>query len=87
MKSDVEWIPLSGEGELLTFTVAYVKPASFSHYRDYAIGIAQMKEGVRVLAWLDIDDPKKVKPYMKVKLEVVKREPEGFLTYKLVPIE
>jgi uncharacterized OB-fold protein len=49
------------------------------------VGIAQMKEGVRVLAWLRIDDPKKIKPRMKVQLTTVKREPEGFVTYQFIP--
>ncbi|MEM1515575.1 MAG: Zn-ribbon domain-containing OB-fold protein [Candidatus Bathyarchaeia archaeon] len=85
--SDMEWVELSGEGELITFTTIYVKPSSFAHYKDYSVGIVEMKEGVRVLAWLDVDDPKKVKPRMKVRLVTVKREPEGYIIYHLVPSE
>lgn len=85
LESSMEWIPLSGEGELLTCTMIFVKPPSFSHYKDYIVGIAQMKEGVRVLAWLNIDDPTKIKPGMKVRLVTSKREPEGFITYEFVP--
>ncbi|MEM0357073.1 MAG: Zn-ribbon domain-containing OB-fold protein [Candidatus Bathyarchaeia archaeon] len=85
--NNMEWIELSGEGELLTYTVISVKPPTFAHYKDYIVGIAQMKEGVRVLAWLDINDPKKVKPRMKVRLKTVKREPEGIITYHFVPVE
>lgn len=85
--SNMEWVELSGEGELLTCTVISVKPPTFAHHKDYVVGIAQMKEGVRILAWLDIDDPKKVKPRMKVRLETVRRKPEGIITYHLAPIE
>ncbi|MEM3730947.1 MAG: Zn-ribbon domain-containing OB-fold protein [Candidatus Bathyarchaeia archaeon] len=85
LESSMEWIPLSGEGELLTCTMIFVKPLSFSQYKDYIVGIAQMKEGVRVLAWLNIDDPTKIKPGMKVRLVTSKREPEGFITYEFVP--
>lgn len=46
-----------------------------------------MREGFNVLAWLRADDPKKVRVGMKVKLQVVKREPEGYLTYEFVPAE
>jgi uncharacterized OB-fold protein len=81
----MDWIPLSGEGELLTCTVIFVKPSTYTHYKDYVVGIAKMNEGVRVLAWLKIDDPTKIKPKMKVRLTTVKREPEGFITYEFIP--
>lgn len=83
--SDMDWIPLSGQGELLTCTMIIVKPSSYAHYDNYVVAIAQMEEGVRVLAWLKIDDPKKIKPKMKVRLTTVRREPEGFITYQFVP--
>jgi hypothetical protein len=86
-KSDVEWVELSKEGELLTYTVIYTKPTSFAHYPDYTVGIARLPEGVNVLAWVRETDPKKLRVGMKVRLEVVKREPEGYLTYELVPVE
>jgi len=86
LESNMDWIPLSGEGELLTCTMIFVKPSTYAHYPDYVVGIAQMKEGVRVLAWLKIDDPLKIKPKMKVRLTTAKREPEGFITYEFVPI-
>jgi len=86
LTSNMEWIPLSGEGELVTCTMICVKPSTYTHYRDYIVGIAKMKEGVKVLAWLKIDDPKKIKPKMKVKLTTTVREPEGFITYEFVPL-
>lgn len=86
LESDMEWIPLSGEGELLTCTMITVKPSTFAHYDNYIVGIAQMKEGVRVLAWLQIDDPRKIKPKMKVRLTTVRREPEHFITYEFAPM-
>lgn len=86
-KSEVEWIELSKEGELLTFTTIYVKPSSFAHYPDYTVGIARLKEGVNVTAWVKESDPTKLKVGMKVRVEIKKREPEGYLTYELVPTE
>ena len=85
-ESNVDWIPLGGEGELLTCTTIFVKPSTFTHYQDYVVGISQMKEGVRVLAWLRIDDPKKIRPKMKVQLTTVRRKPEGFITYEFTPL-
>ncbi len=84
--SEVEWIELPKEGELLTFTVINTKPYSFGHYEDYIVGIARLTNGVQVLAWVREKDPRKLKVGMKVRVEVVKREPEGYLTYEFVPI-
>ncbi len=39
------------------------------------------------MAWLRVDDSRKVRVGMKVKLQVVKREPEGYLTYEFIPAE
>jgi len=86
LESDMDWIPLSGEGELLTCTMIVVKPSTYAHYDNYIVGIAQMEDGVRVLAWLKIDDPTKIEPKMKVRLTTARREPEGFITYELVPV-
>lgn len=86
IESNMEWIQLSGEGELLTCTMIVVKPSTYTHYDNYIVGIAQMKEDVKVLAWLKIDNPEKIKPKMKVRLTTVRREPEGFITYEFVPV-
>jgi uncharacterized OB-fold protein len=85
--SEVEWVEMPVDGELLTWTVINVKPYTFSHYDDYVVGIARMANGVNVLAWVRCRDPSRLKPGMKVKLVVVKREPEGYLTYELEPVE
>lgn len=82
---EVEWVELPRDGELVTYTVIYTKPYSFSHYDDYTVGIARLSNGVQVLAWVRERDPRKLRVGMKVRLEVVKREPEGYLTYELVP--
>lgn len=86
-KGDVEWVELSKEGELLTYTVIYVKPSSFAHYPDYVVGIAKLKDGVNITAWVRTKDPSKLKVGGKVRIEIVKREPEGYYTYELVPAE
>lgn len=84
--SKVEWVELPREGTLLTFTVITTKPYTFSHYPDYVVGIGKLSEGLNVLAWVR-GDPRKLKRGMKVRLEVVKREPEGYYTYEWVPVE
>ncbi len=78
--SEVEWVELSGEGKLLTYTKIYVKPKSFSHYSDYVVAVGRLDEGVNVTAWIDAKI-EELKPGMRIKLVVVKRKPEGYLTY------
>jgi len=85
LSSDMEWVELSGEGKIETFTHIPVKPATFQSYDDYTIAIARLKEGVRVLAWLTGVKLTDTKVGMKVKL-VAKIMPEGMLTYEFVPI-
>ncbi|OYT47787.1 DNA-binding protein [Candidatus Bathyarchaeota archaeon ex4484_231] len=86
LSSEMEWVELSGEGELETFTHIIVKPASFSDEPPYTVAIARLKEGVRALAWLVGVKKKDVKVGMKVKL-TAKVTPEGRLTYEFRPIE
>ncbi|MEM1587184.1 MAG: Zn-ribbon domain-containing OB-fold protein [Candidatus Bathyarchaeia archaeon] len=85
LTSEMEWFPLSGEGELLTYTVIYIKPLSFTHYKDYIVGIAQLKEGIKVLAWVNVESHEKLKPGMRVRLTTAIRKPEGLITYELIP--
>jgi len=86
LSSEMEWVELSGEGELETFTHIIVKPASFSDEPPYTVAIARLKEGVRALAWLVGVKKKDVKVGMKVKL-TAKVTSEGRLTYEFRPIE
>ncbi|BFI75654.1 Zn-ribbon domain-containing OB-fold protein [Sulfurisphaera ohwakuensis] len=80
--SGLEWVEMPDEGELVAYTIINVKPPSFSHYQDYIVGIARMKNGINVTAWVN---SKEVKVGMKVKLRITKREPENYLTYELIP--
>jgi hypothetical protein len=86
-KSDIEWIELSKEGTLLTYTQINIKPYSFSHYDDYIVGIGRLPEGVNVTAWVREKDPKRLRIGMRLRLEIVKREPEDYYVYEWVPVE
>jgi len=84
-KDDMEWVELSGEAELETYTIIKAKPKTFAHYEDYVLAIGKLKEGIKVLAWLRIKDQKEIRVGMKMRLVVAKRMPEGYLTYEFVP--
>ncbi len=84
--SDMDWVEISREGVLETLTVLFVKPPSFNHYDPYTVAIAKLDDGPRVTAWLK-GDPRQVRPGMKVRLEISRRDKENYLMYELVPIQ
>jgi uncharacterized OB-fold protein len=83
--SNLKWTELDGEGEIETFTQVVVKPASFSNEADYIVAIAQLKEGVRALAWLTGVERENVQVGMKVRL-VPKVTSMGKVSYQFIPI-
>ena len=83
--SEVEWTKLDGEGELVTFTEVFVKPASFSKEPSYIVAIARLKEGVKALAWLTGVEREDVNVGMKVKL-VAKVTSDGRAVYEFVAV-
>lgn len=84
-KSEVEWIELDGEAEVVTFTQVFVKPASFSDEQSYIVAIARLKEGVKALAWLTGVKREDVHVGMKVKL-VAKLTSDGRAVYEFVVV-
>ena len=82
--SDVEWRETSTEGELITWTVINVKPASFFHHSDYVVGIVKVSDSFNVTAWIDAD-PKALKPGMKMRLVVDRGPGENYITYWFKP--
>ncbi|TET25411.1 MAG: Zn-ribbon domain-containing OB-fold protein [Candidatus Bathyarchaeum sp.] len=83
--SNVKWTELDGEGEIVTFTQVFVKPASFSKEPSYIVAIARLKEGVKALAWLTGIKREDVKVGMKVKL-VARVTSDGRATYEFIPV-
>jgi len=83
--SNLKWTELDGEGEIETFTQVVVKPASFSNEADYIVAIAQLKEGVKALAWLTGVEREDVQVGMKVRL-VPKITSMGKVSYQFIPI-
>lgn len=84
MTSDMDWVELSGDAELVAFTEIHVKPATFSQYPTYIVAVGQLKEGPRALAWLTGVKREDVKVGMKLKLKPVVYE-EGRVAYEFVP--
>jgi len=86
LSSEMEWIELSSEVEVETFTHVVIRPTSFQQNKPYTVAIGKLKEDVKVLAWLTGFKMSEIKVGMKAKL-VAKITPEGNPTYEFVPFE
>lgn len=63
-----EWIEFSGKGKLHSFTKIYAAPKGFEDIAPYVLGIVDLEEGGRLIAWIkDIPD-NEIKIDMKVKI-------------------
>lgn len=52
MAREFEWIEISGRGTLHTFTTIAAAPTGFERYAPYTVGVVDLEEGGRALAWL-----------------------------------
>jgi len=78
LSSDVEWVKLSSEAILETYTHALRRPAGFDQYEPYIIAIAKTRDGVRVMGWLEDVKLEDVKVGMKLEMST-RKLPDGFL--------
>jgi uncharacterized OB-fold protein len=86
LSSEMEWIALSNEAEIETFTHVVVRPVSFQQIPPYTVAIGKLREGVKVLAWLTGCKRTEIEIGMKVKL-VAKITPKGNPTYEFVCLD
>jgi hypothetical protein len=84
LTSNMDWVELSNEAEIETFTHVVVRPTTFQQSKPYTVAIGKLAEGVKVLAWLTGFKLSQVNVGMKVKL-MAKVTPEGNPTYEFVP--
>ena len=84
--SDIEWIKIKDEGVLLTFTQIKVKPASFSNYDDYIVGVAGLEDGLKIIGIVMTDNVNSLQVGMRVKLLVQKQPITESLIYAFKPL-
>jgi uncharacterized protein len=83
LSDDMEWFPITGEGELVTFTRAMFAPAGFEKDVPYTLGVAQFADGVKVFGRLDAAlSEEGIKAGMKIKIRVLNLESDR-LSYEL----
>lgn len=85
LSTQLEWIELSAEAEIETFTHVVIRPTTFLQYKPYTVAIGKLKEGVKVLAWLQDFKLSEIKVGMKAKL-VGTTSQEGNPTYAFMPL-
>lgn len=83
LTTGLDWVELSSEAEIVTFTYVVVRPTTFQQQKPYTVAIGRLNEGVKVLAWLTGFKLSEIKVGMKAKL-VAKVTPEGNATYEFV---
>ena len=52
MNDKFEWIEYSGKGTLNSFTTIYAAPKGFEDIIPYTLGVVDLEEGGRLLAWI-----------------------------------
>ncbi|MFX1282595.1 MAG: 3-oxoacyl-ACP reductase FabG [Promethearchaeota archaeon] len=68
----LEHVEFSGEGKILSFSEVHVPPAGFERFAPYTVTVIDLKEGGRVVAWVDdVTEPLKIGEDVLVKPEVV----------------
>jgi uncharacterized OB-fold protein len=83
LTTGLDWVELSNEAEIETFTHVVVRPTTFQQQKPYTVAIGRLKEGVKVLAWLNGFKLSEVKVGMKAKLAAAVT-PEGNATYEFI---
>ncbi len=69
MSGEFSWVDLGRDATLVTFTYVQITPASFADKDPYIIAIGQLKDGLKVLAWLEGVQPESAKPGMSLRIE------------------
>ena len=87
---EFEKTKLAGSGKLLTYTIIRVAPQQFEDQTPYAVGIAELDDGVRLTAQVVDCDFSKLAVGMRVKIEFRRIYEEGaagviYYGYKFVP--
>ncbi|MCS7095645.1 MAG: Zn-ribbon domain-containing OB-fold protein [Nitrososphaerota archaeon] len=86
LDSNVEWVELSGEATVETFTYVALRPSTFQQKQPYIVAVGKLKEGVKALAWLTGISPEKAKIGMKVRL-VARVDAGDMPYYEFVPVD
>ncbi|HWR82475.1 MAG TPA: Zn-ribbon domain-containing OB-fold protein [Candidatus Deferrimicrobium sp.] len=88
--TECEMVKLPDTGKILTYTVIRVAPQQWNDETPYALAVAELTDGTRLMAQVTDCDPAQVKIGMEVRLEFRRVQSEGdhgviSYGYKFVP--
>jgi uncharacterized OB-fold protein len=66
---DFEWVHVSGNGKLLTYTVISVAPLQFQALAPYAVGIVQLENGLKIPGMIQCLTQEQLKIGMELTLD------------------
>ncbi len=79
---NINYIDYSGEGKILSFSEVHVPPAGFERFAPYTVCVIDLKEGGRLVAWINQEgEPLKIGEDVRVKPEVIE---EDRVTYRVI---
>jgi len=70
---DLQWTEIEGEGKLLTYTVIYVASKQFQPFVPYAVGIVELKNGLKLPGIIRDAQLEKLQVGMKLLVDFEKR--------------
>lgn len=84
MGSEMDWVELSGKCTLVTYTTIHVAPTGFENFAPYTIGVVELEEGGKLLAWLEGIKEENLKIGMRLRVSIQQLS-EDKVTYILRP--
>lgn len=88
MEENMEWFEISGEAELITYTVVNVAPERWKNFTPFMVAVGKLEEGPKFIAPFENVDVKDIKIGMRLKLVTSDRAegyPEPRYKYKFKP--
>lgn len=68
MDDKFEWVEYSGTGTLNSYTTIHAAPKGFDDIAPYTLGIVDLKESGRLIAWIGDIPKKEIKIGMEIKV-------------------
>jgi uncharacterized OB-fold protein len=68
MDDKFEWVEYSGNGTLNSYTTIHAAPKGFDDIAPYTLGIVDLKEGGRLIAWIGDIPKNEIKIGMEIKV-------------------
>ena len=69
---NIHYLDYSGEGKILSFSEVQVPPAGFERFAPYTVCVVDLKEGGRLVAWIDPEnEPLSIGEKVTVKPDVI----------------